>query len=150
MADTPRDLLAGAAAGFAATGPMTAVMDGVRRLLPALYVMIEAMRRAKKSGAEPRTRRSTGIETPGRTIRPRRSAQRRLPREQRELRALFAACAVDDGACNAASMRDHREDVAPHRGILASAVVDDDHAAFGHVVNVVANRAGRNTGSRPR
>src|SRR5437588_10461880 len=34
MADTTRDLLAGAAAGFAATGPMTAVMDGVRRVLP--------------------------------------------------------------------------------------------------------------------
>ncbi len=50
-----------------------------------------------------------------------------------------AADAVDDGAAELVAAGHDREYVAPHRGVHAPAVVDDDDAALGDVVDVVAD-----------
>ena len=54
-----------------------------------------------------------------------------------------AARAVDHRAGNAALVGDPGEDVAPHGRILAAAVVQHHHAARQHIVDVIADRAGR-------
>ena len=54
-----------------------------------------------------------------------------------------AAHAVDHGAGDAAAVRDLGQDVAPDGGVVAPAVVEHDHAAGRHVVDVVAHGAGR-------
>src|SRR5690606_34964286 len=53
-----------------------------------------------------------------------------------------AAGAVDDGAGQALSVGEEGEDVAPHGGVLATAVVDDNHGARLQPVNEVADGAG--------
>ena len=57
-----------------------------------------------------------------------------------------AVDAVDDRAGDALAVRHLGQDVAPHGDVVASAVVEHDHAARRHVVDVVAHRAGRRAG----
>jgi hypothetical protein len=49
---------------------------------------------------------------------------------------------VDNTPTDSASMRNKRQDVAPNCHVWTSSIVDNHHFTFGHVVDVVANRAG--------
>lgn len=56
-----------------------------------------------------------------------------------EAQRHVATNTVDHCAGNAAHMGGHRQQVAPHRDVAPSLVVDDDDGAGRHVVDVVAN-----------
>jgi len=69
------------------------------------------------------------------------SAEKRITDFARQMR--IAARAIDDGSCDLAMMRDHREDVPPDGSVFSASIVDDDDASLGHLIDKIANRSGR-------
>ncbi|SVA33958.1 uncharacterized protein METZ01_LOCUS86812 [marine metagenome] len=49
---------------------------------------------------------------------------------------------INDASTDSASMRNERQNVAPNCHVWTSGVVDNYHFSFGHVIDVVADRAG--------
>ncbi len=58
-----------------------------------------------------------------------------------EAAARVTTHAIDHGTGEPVAVADGGQDVAPHGGVAASAVVDDDHLACAHIVDVVADGA---------
>src|SRR5688500_2516721 len=65
----------------------------------------------------------------------------RIAKLAREVRV--AAGAVDDRSGHAATIRDPGQDVAPHGGVRAPAVIEHHHVARLDIVDVIADGAGR-------